>query len=117
MRVIWIIAGLLSTLIGVIGIFLPLLPTVPLLLLAAFCFARGSERLHHWLITHPKLGPPIQDWNKRGAIGLKAKKLATLSVIAAFLLSVWMGVPLYALLMQAAVLVCVMIFIWTRPSD
>ena len=117
MRIFWIIAGLISTVIGVIGIFLPLLPTVPLLLLAAFCFARGSERLHHWLITHPKLGPPIQDWQKRGAIGLKAKKLATLSVILAFGISLVLGVPTYALILQAIVLSCVMVFIWTRPSD
>ena len=59
MRWLWIGAGSVCLGIGVAGTVLPLVPTTPMLLLAAFCFARSSERLHDWLVNHPTLGPPI----------------------------------------------------------
>jgi uncharacterized membrane protein YbaN (DUF454 family) len=117
MKAFWFIFGCIVLVLAVIGIFLPLLPTVPFLLLAAFCFARSSERAHDWLVGHPKLGPPIRDWQKNGAIGLKSKKMATACVIAAFALSVFLGLRWQVLAIQAIVLTCVMLFIWTRPSE
>lgn len=116
MRPLWLIGGGLSLILGATGIFLPLLPTVPFLLLAAFCFARSSERLHDWLLSHPVFGPPIEDWRDRGAIGQRAKRLASLSILAACLLSVFLGVRPGILAVQAVVLVCVALFIWTRPN-
>lgn len=117
MKTLWFTFGCLTVALAVMGIFLPLLPTVPFLLLAAFCFARSSDRAHSWLLNHPKLGPPIQDWQQSGAIGLKSKKTATICVIAAFMLSVVLGVAVHLLLIQLLVLTCVMIFIWSRPSE
>ena len=117
MRMLWFIGGLLSFALGFIGVFLPFLPTVPLMILAAFCFARSSERFHNWLLAHPSFGPPIKDWRDKGAISLKGKRLATVGVLAAFGISVLLQLPIYALALQAAVLSLVMLFIWTRPSD
>jgi len=116
MRFIWAGLGLLCLLLGMVGIVLPLLPTVPFLLLAAFLFARSSERLHHWLLSHPKLGPPIEDWQARGAISPAAKRLATVSVIVVFGISLAMGLRPLILGIQAVTLGCVMLFIWTRPN-
>lgn len=116
MRPVWFICGVFSVIVGVIGIVLPGLPTVPLLLLAAFCFARSSDRAHNWLITHPKLGPPIEEWNKNGAIHRSAKIAATICIAAGFLISLFLGVPLWALTLQALTLCCVALFIWTRPN-
>ena len=62
MRTVWLILGFFFTGLAMIGVILPLLPTVPFLLLAAFCFARSSDRFHRWLVEHPTLGPPIRDW-------------------------------------------------------
>jgi len=116
MKLLWVTFGLLCVGLAFVGIVLPLLPTVPFLLLAAFCFARSSERLHNWLVTHPKLGPPIVDWQTRGAITPKAKKLATLSVAVVFTLSLILGLKPFVLVIQAITLGCVMLFIWTRPN-
>lgn len=116
MRAVWITIGVLALVVGVVGFWLPLLPTVPFLLLAAFAFARSSKRLHRWLLEHPALGPPIVAWNERGAIGIRAKWFSTASILA----SAWLGYafdlsPLvYGI--QLASLVGVLLFIWTRPS-
>lgn len=59
MRFLLLVIGLLALALGAIGLFLPLLPTAPFLLLSALCFARASERLYGWLISHPVFGPPI----------------------------------------------------------
>ncbi|KAA8702076.1 YbaN family protein [Pseudomonas cannabina] len=65
--------GWLSVALGVIGIFLPVLPTTPFLLLAAACFARSSPRFYHWLINHRQLGPWIRDYLEGNGIPLKGK--------------------------------------------
>jgi uncharacterized membrane protein YbaN (DUF454 family) len=116
MRIVWLSAGLIALALGVIGVLLPLLPTVPFLLLAAFCFAQSSERLHRWLMAHPVLGPPIKDWDRSGAIRRPAKRLATVSIAIAFGLSLALGVPAWVLAVQTAVLCAVLVFIWTRPE-
>lgn len=117
MRGIWFIAGWISVAIGVIGIVLPLLPTVPLLLLAAICFAKSSDKAHDWLMNHKTLGPPIRDWRKNGAIKRSAKASATLCIAATFTISLFLGIAWWALFLQAAVLSCVALFIWTRPEN
>jgi len=116
MKVIWAVLGLLCVALALVGVVLPLLPTVPFLLLAAFFFARSSERLHNWLLSHPTLGPPIEDWQARGAINPKAKRIATLSIVAVFGISLAVGLKSPILLIQAMVLGCVLIFIWSRPN-
>lgn len=116
MRLIWLVLGVLSLLIGLIGIVVPLLPTVPLMILAAFFFAKSSPRLHDWLMAHPKFGPPIHEWREHGAIARRGKYWATVSVAAAFAISVVLGVAAKFLVIQAVTLAGVMIFIWSRPS-
>ena len=116
MRFVWAGLGVLSLGLGVIGIFLPLLPTVPFLLLSAFLFSRSSPRLHTWLLSHPQFGPLIEDWNRSGVIRPRAKRLATLSIVAVFGLSLALDVKTTVLIIQAVVLGAVLIFIWSRPS-
>ena len=116
MQIIWLIFGLIALGLGCLGVVLPLLPTVPFILLAAFCFAKGSNRLHGWLLTHPLFGTMIQDWRQSGAISTKAKKMATVSIALVFTVSVITGVKPLILTIQAAILGCVLLFIWTRPA-
>ncbi|MEC4725666.1 YbaN family protein [Shewanella sp. D64] len=74
-RGLYLICGLCSLALGLLGIPLPILPTVPFILLAAFCFARSSERLHQWLMNHPWFSEALADWEKKRAMrkGLKRK--------------------------------------------
>ncbi len=116
MQYLWAGLGLLCVALAMIGVALPLLPTVPFLLLAAFFFARSSSRLHNWLLSHRTFGPMIVDWQSSGAIRPAAKKAATVSIAAVFSLSIVISVPTHVLIIQAIVLGCVMIFIWTRPN-
>lgn len=116
MRIFFVFCGLCCVFLAMVGVVLPLLPTVPFLLLAAFFFAKSSEKLHNWLISHKTFGPMITDWRESGAIRPTAKKAATVSVAAVFLLSVIMELPIHVLAIQAITLGAVMIFIWTRPN-
>ncbi|MEM9735788.1 MAG: YbaN family protein [Pseudomonadota bacterium] len=116
MRWLWNGLGWIAVALGMIGAALPLLPTVPFLLLAAFCFARGSERFHRWLLTHPRFGPPIRDWQAHGAISRRAKVMAVAAMAASLLLPLVLGAPLQVLWIQAPVLACVALFILTRPN-
>ena len=70
--------GVLSMGLAIVGIFLPLLPTTPFLLLAAACFVRSSDRLHRWLITHRWFGPYIKNYRDHGAITRRAKVVTLL---------------------------------------
>ncbi|MBT8168420.1 YbaN family protein [Falsiruegeria litorea] len=116
MKYLWTLLGLMCVGLALIGVVLPLLPTVPFLLLAAFFFAKSSERLHTWLVTHRLFGPMILDWQNSGAIRPKAKTAATISIAAVFLFSVIMGVPSHVIAIQFIVLGGVLTFIWTRPN-
>lgn len=116
LRHLWTVAGMLSVGLGAVGVVLPLLPTVPFMLLGAFCFARGSETFHRWLVHHPRFGPPIRDWQAHGAISRRAKRAAAAAIVVTFAVSVLAGMPAPALAIQAAVLTAVMVFILTRPD-
>jgi uncharacterized membrane protein YbaN (DUF454 family) len=86
--------GWTSVALGVIGIFLPVLPTTPFLLLAAACFARSSQRFYRWLVGHPRLGPWIRDYLDGKGIPLRAKVYAIGLMWASIALSCYL-VPLF----------------------
>lgn len=80
MKHLLVILGTLSLGLGVAGIFLPLLPTTPLLLLAAWCFVRSSPRLYDWLLNHPRLGEYIRNFREYRAIPLRVKVVSVAMV-------------------------------------
>lgn len=116
-KYLWMGLGWISVGLGVVGIFLPLVPTTPFLLLAAFAFSKGSERLHDWLLTHPKLGPPIHNWQQHGAVSRKIKVVASTAMLLLLVLSVAMGAPGWVIASQAVVLCGVALFLWSRPEQ
>lgn len=114
MKYAWLTLGCVSLLLGAAGAVLPLLPATPFLLLAAWAFARSSDRFHHWLIGHPVLGPPINAWKTRQAISRKAKMAAMASLAFSVGLAFFMGVGVSALVLQLLAVGAVATFILTR---
>lgn len=114
-KLLWIVAGLTALALAIAGAILPLLPTTPFLLLAAFCFGRSSQRLHDWLLAHPTFGPTIAAWRREGAIPRRVKIVAYGTMAASWGLSVALSVPWWALALQTGALLCVAGFIATRP--
>lgn len=87
-RGLFLIVGLTALTLGLLGIVLPLLPTVPFILLAACCFARSSERLYHWLMTHPWFADALTQWQQQGAIRKGLKRKAMILSALSFSLSI-----------------------------
>lgn len=117
MRLVYTIVGSLAVALGVIGIFLPLLPTTPFLLVAAWAFAKSSPRLENWLVSHPRLGRPLRDWRERGAIPARAKLIAIAAMSASLIYVLLVpSIPAYGKVGAAVVLGCCAAFILTRPS-
>lgn len=107
--------GWVFVVLGLVGLFLPLLPTTPFLLVATVCFYHSSPRFHRWLLEHPRLGPPLQDWQQRGAISRKTK-LVALSLIFFSAVLMWIVIPLLPIKFGVSLLLsAVSVFILTRP--
>jgi uncharacterized membrane protein YbaN (DUF454 family) len=115
-RLLWAIGGVVFVAIGTIGVILPLLPTTPFLLLAAYCFARSSPKLHDWLLNHRSFGPLISNWDRYGSIDRRSKFIAMIVILMTLAISVAIGVPWWALVSQIVVLAIVSTFILTRPE-
>ncbi len=112
----WLAVGFTAVGLAIAGAALPLLPTVPFLLVAAYAFARSSERWHHWLINHPNFGPPIKDWNREGAISRKSKIASAVAMAVVFAISLALRVGLTVLIIQALAMTVAMCFIASRPA-
>ncbi len=84
LKPLWFVLGLAALVVGVIGVFLPLIPTTGPLLIAAFAFARSSPRFHAWLMNHPRLGRFIRDFQAGRGIPLSTKVVAIVAMAAAF---------------------------------
>ncbi|WP_430427542.1 YbaN family protein [Parasphingorhabdus sp.] len=112
-RQLYLAAGLTAVALGSIGIILPLLPTVPFMILAAFCFARSSPRLEAWLLDHKVFGPHIRNWRDRRAITRRGKWAATVAFLVSIVLAVifvqlpWNLIPIIAAVIGGS-------WIWTR---
>ena len=114
-RLTWLIVGFVALALGALGIALPLLPTTPFILLAAFAFAQSSEKLHQWLLDHNVFGPLIDNWQRHGAISRRAKVLSVVSMIAVLAISVAMALPVVVIVAQLVVLGAAALFILSRP--
>ncbi|MFC3209028.1 YbaN family protein [Aquamicrobium soli] len=116
MRFIWLISGLTSLALGGLGVVVPLLPTTPFVLLAAFCFARSSPALHGWLLRNPAFGKAIRDWRANRAISRKGKRASVLFMALSLAVSLVLAVEPAIIGFQALVLSGAAGYILTRRT-
>lgn len=116
MRPLWYALGVTALGLGIVGIALPVVPTVPFLLVAVAAFARSSPRLERRIMNHPTYGPPVRAWRERGAIGRLAKIWATLAMACGIGFSLVLGLPGWIVGLQAAVCAAIAAYVVTRPE-
>ncbi|NOR61370.1 MAG: DUF454 family protein [Rhodobacteraceae bacterium] len=116
-RILWLILGGSSLALGTLGIFLPLLPTVPFYLLAAFGFSKSSTKMHNWMLNHKVFGPDIRNWNNNRVIHRRAKLMASAGMAGSIILALALSVPLKYIAIQVVCLVLVTQFIWKQKES
>lgn len=114
-RYLWLSLALFFVGLGSIGVVVPLMPTTVFLLMAAYCASRSSPALHAWLYSHHRFGPLLRDWRDHRAIRPRAKVTAIILVAISGIIT-WMTVEaLTPRLIALGVLLCVIVFLITRP--
>jgi uncharacterized protein len=117
-RHLYLVLGFAFFGIGIVGVVLPVLPTTPFMLLALWAFSNSSERFHNWLYTHPKFGPPLQDWRSHGVVPRRAKVSAlTVMAISLLFLTMFSEVHWAVVFSAAALMLIGATFLMTRPSQ
>ncbi|WP_375615607.1 MULTISPECIES: YbaN family protein [unclassified Bartonella] len=118
LRICYYIAGWAMVILGIIGVVLPIMPTVPFLLVASWCFTRSSPRFHQWLNNHRIFGPPIKRWEEKKAISPFVKVFAMMSMTGGFLsFFLMIHPPLWFSLFTGVILSLIAVYIVTRPSS
>ncbi|MDF2817961.1 MAG: rane protein [Stenotrophomonas rhizophila] len=100
---------------GIVGIFVPGLPTTVFVLISAWAASRGSERLHTWLLQHPRFGPAIGNWQAHGAVSRKGKWMATLTMAVCASIMLWCVPIAWVKWLSIGCMTVVAAWLWTRP--
>jgi hypothetical protein len=115
----WRCLAVTALLLALIGVFLPVMPTVPFVLLAAWAASKGWPQLETWLLEHERFGPHIRAWRQHGAVTRRGKRLATCAMIFSAILMQLIPLPDWGLWARWAVpliFACVLIWLWRRPE-
>jgi uncharacterized membrane protein YbaN (DUF454 family) len=112
----WWLLAYASLALGLVGIVVPGLPTVPFVLLAAWAAARGSTKLHRWLLAHRQFGPMIRDWQAQGAVSRRGKWLASVMMAACGALLFATAPKWWMAATGCAVMAVVATWLWMRPE-
>lgn len=112
----WRTLAIVNVALALLGMVLPVLPTVPFLLVAAWAGSRGWPRLEDWLLGHPRHGESIRRWRDHGAVPRRAKWIASLMMVSSALLLAASGAPLWAKHAAPATMAAVAGWLWMRPE-
>lgn len=110
--------GIIFVGLAVLGIFLPVLPTTPLLLLALACFGKSSEKLHNWLLTNKKFGPFIRQWHETRSMPRRAKVYAIIMIVIAGAVSLYsVDAVMLKIILVAVLIVPVVIILRIKTTE
>ena len=112
----YLVLAYISTALGVAGVFLPLLPATPFLLVAVWSASKGSQRVHDWIYGQPQFARLLNNWHEQGAVPPGAKWLATAMMMFSWLFLLWSNYHWGFLLAMALFFACIGTFLWTRPN-
>ena len=115
-RFAYLVLGLLCVALGVVGAFLPVMPTTVFMLIAVWAFSKSSARLEAWLLNHPRFGPRIREWRAHGTIPLPVKLTAWASMAASLTVMIALGASWIALTGASSVMLVGALYIASRPS-
>ncbi|MBK4715721.1 MULTISPECIES: DUF454 family protein [Tenebrionibacter/Tenebrionicola group] len=114
-KIILIMTGWLAIVLGALGVVLPLLPTTPFILLAAWCFARSSPRFHGWLMHRSWFGGYLRYWQAYRAMPPGAKPRAVVLILVTFAVSLWLVELAWARILLLVCLAALLLFLWRVP--
>ena len=112
----FLVLAYVATAFGIAGVFLPLLPATPFLLVAVWAAARGSPRVHDWIYRQPQFARILKNWHEQGAVPLSAKFLASAMMAFSWIFLLLTGYGWAALLGMSVFFICIGTFLWTRPN-
>lgn len=115
-RLIYLAIGGLCTALGVVGAFVPVMPTTPFLLVALWAFSKSSPRLQNWLYHHPRYGPTLRDWFEHGAISVRVKVVACVAMFCSVPIVYHVSQSWIAVVIHGSVIFATATFIISRPS-
>jgi uncharacterized membrane protein YbaN (DUF454 family) len=116
-KVLWTTVGLLSLGMAYIGVVTPGIPYSPFVVFAAYCFSKGSERLHKWIYNHKLFGPFLTNWGEKRVFPLKMKFFMLAMMSTSLLIMFFTGVPTRGIYYTGAFMACVAVWAWRYPSS
>jgi uncharacterized protein len=114
-KVLYLLGGLIAVGLGILGVFLPIMPTVPFLIVAAFCFARSNPVWEQRLLNHPHYGPILLDWRERGAVSRRVKVVA-IGMISMGVGFTWFTIGWPWVAISITILLTFGPWLWLRPE-
>jgi uncharacterized membrane protein YbaN (DUF454 family) len=115
-QLLWRTLAVACVVLGFVGAFLPVLPTVPFLLVAAWAGGKGWPQLEAWLLAHPRYGHSIRNWRERGVVPRRAKWAATVMMTLSSVMLALSPIALWVRVAVPAAMACVALWLWRRPE-
>ena len=116
-KLLWKILGFISLGMAYIGVVTPGIPYSPFVVFAAYCFAKGSPKMHAWLYNHKLFGPFLTNWNEKRVFPLKMKFFMLAMMSSSLLIMFFTGVALKGILYSGVFMILVAIWAWKYPSS
>lgn len=114
----WRLVAIIAGGLAVLGTVLPVLPTVPFVLVAAWAAGKGWPSFERWLLDHAYFGPPIRRWRESGAVPRRAKWISTLMMASSAIgMQFFSNIPLWTRVGVPVVMACVAVWLWSRPES